>query len=239
MIDFHSHILPNMDDGSDCVETSLAILRASFQQGVDAMVATSHFYADDDFPQRFLERRREAFQILQDAMLLQPEVFPNIVLGAEVLYFPGISQAEELASMMIGSSRSMLVEPPMAAWSDSMLDEICQMGENLKCRPVIAHVDRYMTCLNDVRLIDRVLERELLVQVNADYFLNPATTNAAMKHLKQGQIHLIGSDCHNMSTRAPNLGQARRLARAYGLLEEFKMLSRNAGLLLKGEGITR
>jgi len=236
MIDFHSHILPQMDDGADCVETSLAMLRKSFRQGVDAIVSTSHFYADEDYPQRFAERRLKAFQILEEAMLLQAEVFPSIILGAEVLYFPGISQAEELAPLMIGSSRCMLVEPPMADWTDSMLDEILQMGKNLKCRPVIAHVDRYVTYLEDESLISRVLERQMLVQVNASYFLNPATTKAAMKHLKQGHIHLIGSDCHNMGTRAPNLGQARRLARAHGLLKEFEMLSRNAALLLKQKG---
>lgn len=236
MIDFHSHILPEMDDGADCIETSLAMLRESFLQGVDIIVSTSHFYADEDYPQRFLERRMRAVQELQDAMLLQAEVFPRIFLGAEVLYFPGISQAEELAPMTIGASQCMLVEPPMAAWTDSMLDEIVQMGENLKCRPVIAHIDRYMTYLGDESLISRVLERQMLVQVNASYFVNPATTKSAMKHLKQGEIHLIGSDCHNMGTRAPNLGQARRLARAYGLLKEFEMLSRNAALLLKQKG---
>ena len=236
MIDFHSHILPQMDDGADCVQTSLSMLRASFQQGVDVIVSTSHFYADEDYPQRFLERRMKAFHTLQDAMLLQAEVFPEIILGAEVLYFPGISQAEELDGMMVGTSRCMLVEPPMADWTDSVLDEILQMGKNLKCRPVIAHVDRYMTYLEDDSLIDRVLERKMFVQVNAGYFLNPETTKNAMKHLKRGEIHLIGSDCHNMGKRAPNLGQARRLARAHGLLKEFEMLSRNAALLLNQKG---
>ncbi len=236
MIDFHSHILPQVDDGADCVETSLSMLRESFLQGVDVIVSTSHFYADEDYPQRFLERRMKAFKTLQNAMLLQAEVFPRIILGAEVLYFPGISQAEELSSMMIGASRCMLVEPPMANWTDSMLDEIFQMGKNLKCRPVIAHVDRYMTCLKEESLITRVLEREMLVQVNAGYFIDPATTKSAMKHLRQGEIHLIGSDCHNMSTRAPNLGQARRIARTFGLQKEFEMLSRNAALLLKQKG---
>lgn len=236
MIDFHSHILPQMDDGADCVETSLSMLRESFLQGVDVIVSTPHFYADEDYPQHFLARRMKAFQALRSAMLLQPEVFPRIILGAEVLYFPGISQAEEMAAMMIGASRCMLVEPPMAKWTDSMLDEIFQMGKNLKCRPVIAHVDRYMTNLGDESLITRVLERQMLVQVNAGYFINPATTKSAMKHLKQGEIHLIGSDCHNMSTRAPNLGQARRLARDCGLQKEFEMLSRNAMHLLKQKG---
>ncbi len=236
MVDFHSHILPDMDDGADSAATSLAMLRQSYLQGVDIIVSTSHFYANEEYPQSFLERRTKAYQTLRKAMLLQAEEFPTVVLGAEILYFPGISEAEELSSLMIGSSRSILIEPPMARWSDSMLDDIAQMGENLNCIPVIAHVDRFMNYLRDGSLISRVLGRNMLVQVNADYFLNPATTKAAMKNLEQGRIHLIGSDCHGLYSRAPNLGAARNRARAYGLEAEFDALSHNALQLLNRKG---
>lgn len=236
MVDFHCHILPNMDDGAENTPISLAMLRQSFLQGVDIMVSTSHFYGNEEYPQRFLERRAEAFGRLREAMLLQPETFPDIVLGAEILYFPGICEAQELSSLMIGSSRSILIEPPMTHWSDAMLDDIAQMGENLDCIPVIAHVDRFMRYLRDDSLIFRVLERNMLVQVNADYFLNPATSKAAMRNLKQGRIHLLGSDCHNLRSRAPNLGAVRNLAKAHGLEAEFAELSRNALRLLKRKG---
>lgn len=233
MVDFHSHILPHMDDGPDSLDMSLAMLRRSFLQGVDVMVSTSHFYADEEYPQAFLARRREAFARLQDAMLLSAEVYPRIVLGAEVLYFPGISMAEEMAEFIIGGS-CILVEPPMAPWSEEMLDEIVLLGENLHCRPVVAHVDRYMRMLRDDTLMDRVCRRGLLVQVNADYFLNPKTEKAAARHLKNGDIHLIGSDCHNLDTREPNLGPAWKRAKAMGLEAEFRALEKNA-LTLLGE----
>ena len=113
-----------------------------------------------------------------------------------------------------------------------MLDEIVELGENLHCRPVIAHVDRYMRMLKDKRLIDRVLERNLLVQVNASWFLDPKTVKSAVRNLKQGKIHLIGSDCHNLTNRAPNLGLARQQAKAYGLESEFRQLRKNAVSLL-------
>ena len=235
MVDFHTHILPNMDDGADCVETSLKMLRQSFLQGVDVVVSTSHFYANEEYPRDFLLRRKEAFEKLDEAMLMQAEVFPKIILGAEILYFPGMSEAEEISELTIGDTNFVLVEPPMAAWTDSMLDEIVRMGKNRNCLPVIAHVDRYMTYLGDKSLISRVQERNMLVQVNADYFLNPATSRKALKHLKQGEIHFVGSDCHNLTNRAQTLGNVRRLAREKGLAEEFAMLSRNAALLLKGK----
>lgn len=236
MIDFHCHILPNMDDGAESIATSLAMLRHSFLQGVDVMVSTSHFYGNEEYPQRFLVRRTEAWRRLQDAMLLQPEVFPYIVLGAEVLYFPGISEAEELELLRIGDSRCILIEPPMAKWSDAMLDDIVCMGENLGLQPVIAHVDRFMKYLRDESLITRVWERQMLVQVNADYFLDPVAAKSAMRNLRRGYIHLIGSDCHNLDSRAPNLEEARRTAIGWGLDREFERLSQNAMRLLKRKG---
>lgn len=234
MIDFHSHILPEMDDGSDSIHTSLVMLRKSFLQGVDTVVATSHYYADEEYPCDFLERRKHSFEILQEAIFCAPEVFPDIIPGAEVLYFPGIAQADDVAKLKIAGTDTILIEPPMIAWRDSMLDEIADLQRN--CVPVIAHVDRFMSYLNDETLIDRVLERGMRVQVNAEYFLNPETERMAFQNLKKGKIHLIGSDCHNLTTRVPNLGAARRAAGVHHLSAEFAQLAQNAAQLLGVEG---
>ena len=236
MIDYHCHILPQMDDGPDRLSECLTMLRRSREQGVEVMVSTSHFYADEDYPAQFVERRNAAFLRLREAMAREGESYPLIVLGAEVLYFPGISQAQDIEKLVIGSGRTILVEPPMTTWSDSMLDEIAELGENLNCKPVVAHVDRYMRMLKDKRLIDRVLERNLLVQVNASWFIDPKTVRFAVRNLKQGKIHLIGSDCHNLLSRSPNLGQARQQAKAYGAEAEFDKLRRNGLRLLFSRG---
>lgn len=237
MIDYHSHILPRMDDGASRTAESLAMLRESYRQGVRVMVSTSHFYADEEDPQSFVNRRNQAFLRLRDTMTMQPEAFPLIVLGAEVLYFPGISQADGVEKLTVGCGSSILVEPPMAPWSDAMLDEIASLGANLGCKPVIAHVDRFMNHLRDKRLIDRVLERDMLVQVNAGYFLDRKTVRSAVKNLKKGKIHLIGSDCHNMLSRYPNLEAARLAAKKHGAEAEFLKLSQNAEALLFPDGM--
>lgn len=237
MIDFHSHILPKMDDGSDSIAESLKMLRESFAQGVDTLVATSHFYADEEYPADFLSRRKHRFDILQEAMRRVADVFPDIIPGAEVLYFPGIGSAEEITQLKIAGSDAILIEPPMVPWRDSMLDEIADLRKMENCRPVIAHVDRYMKYLNDTTLIDRVLERDMLVQVNASYFLNPRTARMAFRNLKAGKIHVIGSDCHNMTDRLPNIGAARRAAVNHKLSTEFSQLTRNSAQILGLKGI--
>ena len=109
MIDFHSHILPGIDDGSENVETSLQMIAALKEQGVDTICATSHFYATERTPQRFLFRREEAFEALKASL---PADAPKILLGAEVLYFPGIAHMEELPELCLEGTNLLLLEMP-------------------------------------------------------------------------------------------------------------------------------
>lgn len=219
MIDFHSHFLPGIDDGADSLEMSLAMLRESREQGVDLIFATPHFYADEDDPESFLKRRDNAYRLVREAIEAEgePDAYPAIQLGAEVLFFPGMSVADELRGLMMGESSFLLVEPPMMPWSDSMLDEIALTGENLDCMPVIAHLDRFMRILRDNSLFEHVEKRRMLIQVNADFFIREFSRRRALDYLRQDRIHFIGSDCHNMDNRAPNMGVAAQIIRRGGL----------------------
>ena len=215
MIDFHAHILPDLDDGSDSVETSLAMLRESGRQGVKMICATPHFYAQEDDPASFLERRASAWEALK-AVLDVSDAYPEIRLGAEVLYFPGMSVADELRTMTLEGTPFLLIEPPMMPWRETMLDEIQECGENLHCVPVIAHVDRYMRMLGDDTLLDRVYSRRMLAQVNASFFLRESTRERAMKLLGSNRFQFVGSDCHDMQERRPNLGDAAEIIYSSG-----------------------
>lgn len=224
MIDFHSHILPGMDDGSIDEKMSLTMLRESYRQGVNIICATSHFYADEEDPASFLARRSEAYERLRAAM--QPEEeYPEILLGAECLYFPGISGAQEMRQLILEKTPFLLVEPPTIPWSDDMLDEIEYCGETLHCIPVIAHIDRYMRILHDNKLFDRVEGRRLLIQVNASFFLYRRTAGLALRSLKARRFQFIGSDCHNLDDRRPNLGEAAELIYSHGLMPQLEEMN--------------
>lgn len=220
LLDFHTHILPGMDDGAQDVPESLELLRISREQGVTDVCATSHFYAGEDDPEDFLRRRQRAYE----SLIEQSGDLPRIHLGAEVLYFPGMSQAKELKMLTLGRGPLLLVEPPMLPWTDYMLDEIEETGTNLRCVPVIAHVDRYLRVLEDPTVFDRLRGRKLLAQVNASFFLYPRTALMAMELLNARRIHFIGSDCHNAYDRLPNMGAAAERIIGAGLEKELKIL---------------
>ena len=213
MIDWHSHILPGMDDGAETPEEAIEMLRMSAEQGVKTVYATSHFYADEEEPDVFLHRRDAAYQQLKEyyASLKNKPALPKVLKGAEVYYFPGMASCEELCPMALTGTKLLLVEPPVAPFTNRMLDEIEAIGRNLALQPVLAHLDRYSRLLDDPTLFDAVAEREILIQVNASFFIHKAWRSFALRMLAEGKIHMLGSDCHNTEERAPNLALAAEI----------------------------
>ena len=210
IVDFHSHILPGIDDGSASAEESIAMLRMETEQGIDCVVATPHFYAHHDAPEGFLAHRREAEIRLREAMDGLEEM-PEIILGAEVYFFPGISDSDTIPELTIGYNRCILIEMPPSPWSQNMYSELEEIQARWGITPIIAHVDRYLNLLPTYGIPQRLEELPVLVQANAGFFLRAGTRAWALRMLERDQIQLLGSDCHNLSSRPPNLDKALRV----------------------------
>ncbi len=207
MIDFHSHILPGIDDGSENVEMSLQMIAALKEQGVDTICATSHFYATERTPQRFLFRREEAYEALKASL---PPDAPDILLGAEVLYFPGVAHMEELPNLCLEGTNLLLLEMPFERWTEYMIREVLDLAHSGRFTILLAHIERYYF-KQPVSVWDSFLDNNIIMQSNAEFFLPLLSRIRALKLLKQGRIHLLGSDCHNMSDRAPRIQEARTI----------------------------
>lgn len=205
--DFHSHILPGIDDGSASVAESIAMLRMAAEQGITHVIATPHFYARHDSPERFLARRDRAEALLREEMA-KYEGLPQISVGAEVYFFPGISESDTLCNLTIAEKSCILLEMPESPWSESMYRQIEDIRTKQGITPIIAHVDRYIGPLRNFGIPERLAQLPVAVQANASFFTRRFTAPMAMKMLREGQIHVLGSDCHNMTTRKPNLGDA-------------------------------
>ena len=208
MTDFHMHVLPGMDDGSRDVRTSLAMLARSADQGVDTVIATSHFYAEDNSIDQFLERRQTAYDRLAEAVGERSDL-PRIRLGAEVLYFSGVSTVEDLDRLCIRGTDLLLLEMPFVPWTDRVLREV-ETIQRSGLQVVAAHIERYLD-IQPRRTMEAFFDLDTFIQCNAEFFLSRRTVRHAMRMFKQGQIHFLGSDAHNLSSRAPNLGEAVKL----------------------------
>ena len=207
LIDFHSHILPGMDDGSASAEMSAAMLRMELAQGIPQVLLTPHFYPWKEDPASFLRRRAEAETVLRRELESRGEM-PRISLGAEVAYFQGISESETVGKLAVEGSSCILIEMPAPPWPESAYKELEQIWLDWGIIPVIAHIDRYVSPFRTHGIPDRLAGLPVLVQANASFFLSMRTAGQAMRMLRKDQIHLLGSDCHNLTNRKPNLGDA-------------------------------
>lgn len=212
--DFHTHILPGIDDGSASVEESLKMLREEEKQGIERVVMTPHFYANQDAPERFLKRRNAAEAKLREAAC-GVESMPKLYMGAEVYYFHGISHCEALPELAIAGSGYVLIEMPQPPWTERMYRELEDMWTLRGITPVIAHIDRYIRPFRTFQIPKRLEELPVLVQANTGFFRNRSTSAMALRMLKEDRIHLLGSDCHNLSSRSPDLEEAVSLIRRH------------------------
>ena len=210
IIDFHSHVLAGIDDGSHSLEESIAMLRIEAEQGVSHVIATPHFYPRHDTPEDFLRKRREAEDLLREEMKKHSDL-PALSVGAEVYYFPGISNSEAMAELTIDHKKFILIEMPTPPWSDAMYRELEGLYTKQGLIPIVAHVDRYIGRFRTFGIPQRLAELPVLVQANAEFFLQKSTSAMAFRMLKRNGIHLLGSDCHNLDSRKPNLRAALEL----------------------------
>lgn len=206
MLDAHTHILPKMDDGSKSSRRSAAMLRREARQGVDRVILTSHFYAEQESLDRFLRRRAKSAERLE-TVLAEVKDLPERILGAEVTYFNGMSRTDGIEQLCIGGTQAMLIEMPFGRWSRSVLDELEYLMDYRYIRPVIAHVERYLP-FQPLGTVRRLCEDGVWMQANASFFLNRRTAWLAARMLKRRHIHFIGSDCHDLKRRPPNVEDA-------------------------------
>jgi len=205
IIDFHSHILPKMDDGSKSVEMSLQMLRSAQAMGVDVMVATPHFYGHRESRERFLERRAASWQTLAEAM--EPGL-PRVILGAEVAFSSHIVKHPELDGLCIEGTRTLLLEMPFASWTEYELDGVAALSLDRGYQVVLAHFERFLGMPGNEKMLERLMELPIRLQMNAGRLLHFGNGKWC-QWFQDGRAGLLGSDCHNLTDRSPNLGPAR------------------------------
>ncbi|MBQ7922079.1 MAG: hypothetical protein IJ325_05830 [Clostridia bacterium] len=212
MIDFHTHLLPCMDDGSKSVDESLAMLEALRGQGVTKAAATPHFYANDESVDDFIARRDASFGMLKARLPDTSWILP----GAEVRYYEGISRLPDLKKLRIVNTRFVLLEMPFSQWTEYSVREIMDIAAQGKITPVLAHIDRYLPMLKKT-VLPRLLNSGVLIQANVSFFTGFFTRSQALHMVRTNQIHFIGSDCHNLTDRPPDISKAiSRMEKKFG-----------------------
>lgn len=206
MIDFHTHILPEIDDGSSGVTESLEILKMLQEQGIKKAVLTPHFYAYSSSAETFLKRRQESLNALVEK-LREEQIDIDLYLGCEVLYFEELWRLENLESYCIEGTKYILIEMPFDSWADSMIDGIGKIIAK-GYSPIIAHFERYLGYKGNKKKVETLLSMGALLQMNCEYLNRFSTRGKGVKFIKKGYVSALGTDCHNTGERAPKYNTA-------------------------------
>lgn len=187
-IDFHAHILPGADHGSDCVETSLVQLEQAQTIGVSAIVATPHFYPHKyRNVEAFLERRGKSLQTLQEAYTGDISIYP----AAEVLLCEGLQNLSELEKLCLPDTHTILIEMPMMGWSRRHIDTLFALKKQCGLSVILVHVDRY-----PYEKICELLGQGFLGQINVDAICKWTTRRRYLELAHTNAIVALGSDIH-------------------------------------------
>ncbi len=192
-VDFHTHILPKADHGSDCVETAVAQLTMAKAAGIDSIIATSHFYPHRHEALAFLKRRKDAFDKLK-ASGAMPDI--DVRLGAEVLLCSGIERLPNLDKLCFEGTNIILIELPFSDFIPEYEDSVralCDMGYEV----ILAHADRYHP-----RNIETLLLPGVKIQLNAEGLCGVFKNKTLYKWIDAGLVVGIGSDIHMIDKMA-------------------------------------
>lgn len=210
LTDFHSHILPEMDDGSSSVEESLTMLRMLTDAGVRRVVLTPHFYRSDENIEKFLTRRQKSYEKLLSTMD-DFENPPELILGAEVYFYPSLSSDPDFDKLCMGNTNYILLELPFEHFYENFFIDFSKFMNRCSQKILLAHIERYLKFGNTQKEIDRVLAfGGISCQMNCSSLAEASWLHQGkiIKMIKSGTINVLGSDAHNLHRRPPMFKEA-------------------------------
>ena len=196
MIDIHTHILPNIDDGSKSIEETFNLIKEAKSVGFDSIVLTSHYmegYYETNSPERevWLDAIRENLET--------KNIDIKLYLGNEIYMSENIIKLlEEGKATTMNNTSYVLFEMPLNAEPLNLYDIIYEM-QQYKIVPILAHPERYSFVQQDPELIYDLIQKGVLMQANYGSIIGQYGEKAQVivkKFFENNMIHMLGSDVH-------------------------------------------
>ncbi len=234
LADIHCHALYGVDDGANNIETSLAIIKKEYDDGVRLLCLTPHY--NPGFFGEFDKSAAQAhFAELEERC---SELYPDLRLfyGNELCYHvdcvDAISKGE---CCTLADTQYVLVDFHGIESAGTIKKSLMQLFSSGYI-PILAHVERYNGFFDNgaAKLIELV-SNGILVQVNAESVLKEKKSlfKPIRRCISKGLISFVASDAHNMESRKPMLAECRAyLESAVGKAATQAVLYGNAAAIL-------
>lgn len=213
MVDIHSHILPGLDDGPKAFDISLSMVRMARQANTTDIVATPHANASYRYDP---DRISELIGQLQSAV----EAGIKIHRGCDFHLSPQNIQTalEDPRRFAVNGLSYLLVEFPELSLFQG-IEHVFNDLRSVGLTPIVTHPERNQHLAADIPRLKRWVERGIPLQITAQSLLGkfgPEPARWCMQMLKEGHVHFVASDAHDLVMRQPRLDGARAF-----LMEQF------------------
>lgn len=196
MIDVHSHIIPNIDDGSSSTLETFMMLKEAEKAGFTDIIATPHYIAEatEQVKEDVINQINEINQAAREQ-----GIHVKLHPGEEVYTVPNLAdliKQEKIVSL--NQSKYILIEFAMhdkPKFIENIIFELCNLGYI----PVIAHPERYDYIKKDLNMVSNWQNMGALIQCNYGSLIGKYGHTAQkllIKLLKNKQVDFMGSDCH-------------------------------------------
>lgn len=205
MIDFHTHILPNIDDGSRSIDETFNLIKEAKNVGFEGIISTSHYmenYYETDKPER------EVWINAIYENLQAKNIDIRLYLGNEIYISENlIKLLEEGKASTINDTSYVLFEMPLNEEPMNLYDAVYQMIQ-YKLVPILAHPERYSYIQKEPDLVYDLVQKGVLMQANYGSIIGQYGEKAQIivkKLLENNLIHFLGSDVHRQNTIYPKI----------------------------------
>ena len=206
MIDIHSHILYDIDDGPDDIYESVRLCEIGFENGIDSAVATPHITLSDDL-EEFVKLRDHRLNRLKE-VLKEKDIPLMLYAGAEVFIDDDIYDIRNLDKLCINNSRYILVEFDFHSLSARRLISYIEEIFKMNYIPIVAHPERYSYLQKDYALVDFLSDKGTLFQINADSLAGLTgyeEFELSYRMVTRYRASFIGTDAHSNMQRRNDL----------------------------------
>lgn len=203
-VDVHCHILPGVDDGSKDMDMTLAMIDESYSQGVRTIIATPHYYPG--YKNCDMGKVKSIFEETKE---LAEAKYPDfkLYLGNEIYYKAEVPKllAEGKVNTM-ADSRYVLLEFNINKDYKDILYGVRSLTR-AGYYPILAHIERYKALWRQPDLVAELVETGAYMQINCENFTKKLLDwdrKYCVELIRDGLVHFLGTDCHNLTDRKPN-----------------------------------
>lgn len=238
-VDIHSHIIPGVDDGSQDMETSIALLKMAAENGTTDIIATPHVIdVSTMLTWDSIRRYVEDLQNEADARGIPIRIYP----GAETELNWDLLELirEDHTRFCLAGSRYLLMEMPSLMLPPRLEDMIYEL-QLLDIVPVLAHPERQIQLMEQPEKLLDLLKRGCVAQSNGGSLtglFGPIVYDNVQRLLNRDMIGFIGSDAHNLRHRNTNLKEAReKLINHWGEKQAEELMAVRPQYILKNQAL--